>query len=59
MDGSTWAEVCAATGATPHALMQWEWISGGWTGNPSGAELLRRLLDVLARFTTGDCLMAV
>lgn len=60
----TWAAVFAATGTTPHALMQWPSISRGWTGDePSigdaGDELTDRLLAVLAPFTTTECVVAL
>lgn len=61
---ATWAEVCATTGATAHALMQWESIRRGWAGeepNPGDVEpgLFGRLLDVVTPFTAGECVLGL
>lgn len=60
----TWAEVCAATGATPHALMQWESIRRDWSGGEpdtgdTGPDLLARLLHVLRPVTPDECTLAI
>lgn len=48
---TTWAAVCAATGATPHALMQWSAITRGdaerWGHEAGGGSLEPRTLDAL------------
>lgn len=56
---TTWAAVCAATGATPHALMQWSAVTRGdaerWGHEAGGGSLeprcLRALCAVLERHT--------
>jgi hypothetical protein len=62
-DEATWAEVCADTGTTAHALMQWHRICGAkpwepfewWGGAPQQGDLepeeLGALLRVLGEFT--------
>lgn len=48
---TTWAAVCAATGATPHALMQWSAITCGdaerWGHEAGGGSLEPDTLDAL------------
>jgi hypothetical protein len=48
---TTWASVCAATGATPHALMQWSAITRGdverWGHEAGGGSLEPRTLGAL------------
>lgn len=57
-----WAQVCAQTGARPHALMQWADISAGWSGGnprPGGLEpgTLKALVAALP--TAGEVTYAV